>query len=404
MTMKHFDESELEALLDDLESDRVERKESFSGSKMRDKACQAICAFANDLPNHNAPGILFIGAKDDGSPAGLAVTDELLCNLAAMRSDGNILPIPTMTVKKYRLKGADMAVIMVLPSDIPPVRYDGRIWIRIGPRRAVASAQEERILTEKRRYRDIPFDLNPVLSSNLDTLSRYFFENDFLPPLTKHLSGANERSYEENLAACRMIVAPDVPTPTVLGLLVLGISPQDYIAGAEIKFIRINGVEWTDPVVDELEARGNIVEQLSAIREKIISNNRKSVDILSGPTHKIEEIFPIFAIDQIIYNAVLHRTYEGTNAPVLVYWFNDRIEISNPGGPYGRVTCENFGRPGITDYRNPNLASAMKTLGYIQQFGRGIAIARMLMKENGNPPPEFQLEPHHVVCILRKRP
>jgi Ni,Fe-hydrogenase III small subunit len=48
---------------------------------------------------------------------------------------------------------------------------------------------------------------------------------------------------------------------------------------------------------------------------------------------------------------------------VRVYWFDDRIEIYNPGGPYGAVTVENFGRPGVTDYRNPHLADAIKVLG-----------------------------------------
>jgi ATP-dependent DNA helicase RecG len=65
----------------------------------------------------------------------------------------------------------------------------------------------------------------------------------------------------------------------------------------------------------------------------------------------------------------MHRTYEGTNAPVRCYWFNDRIEIISPGGPFGEVTAENFGRPGITDYRNRNLADAMKVYGLIQRFG-----------------------------------
>lgn len=400
----HFSDAELEALLGDLESDRVERKESFSGGNMRDKARQAVCAFANDLPNHNAPGILFIGARDDGSPAGLSVTDELLLTLADMRSDGKMLPLPTMTVEKRRLKGADMAVITVLPSDMPPVRYDGRIWIRTGPRRAIASAQEERILNEKRRYKDIPFDINPVPSSSLNTLSRLYFENEFLPAaFAPDVLEANGRSYEERLASCRMIASPDDPTPTVLGLLVLGISPQDFLPGAEIQFLRINGVELADDVIDEALLRGNIAEQLRSLREKVMAHNRTAVDILSGPTHKMEESFPISAIDQLVYNAVLHRTYEGSNTPVRVYWFNDRIEISSPGGPYGSVTCENFGRPGITDYRNPNLASAMKTLGFIQQFGRGIATARRLMEQNGNPPPEFQIDAHNVLCILRKR-
>ena len=97
----------------------------------------------------------------------------------------------------------------------------------------------------------------------------------------------------------------------------------------------------------------------------------------------------------------MHRTYESTHAPVRVSWFNDRIEIINPGGPYGMVNTENFGEPGITDYRNPHLAEAMKFLGYVQRFGVGIATARKLLQDNGNPPPEFQTQPNHVLAIIR---
>ena len=73
---------ELEVLVSDLESDRVERKASAAD---RDKIREAICAFANDLPNHRAPGVVFIGIRDDGSSSGLAITDELLRTLADMR-------------------------------------------------------------------------------------------------------------------------------------------------------------------------------------------------------------------------------------------------------------------------------------------------------------------------------
>ena len=52
-----MDDQELEKLLDDLESDRVERNSSIAN---KDKICEAICAFANDLPNHQSPGVLFI--------------------------------------------------------------------------------------------------------------------------------------------------------------------------------------------------------------------------------------------------------------------------------------------------------------------------------------------------------
>jgi len=88
---------------------------------------------------------------------------------------------------------------------------------------------------------------------------------------------------------------------------------------------------------------------------------------------------------------------------VRLYWFNDRVEVHNPGGPYGQVTKRNFGRPGAYDYRNPNLAAVMKELGYVQRFGYGIVLARREMEKNGNPPPEFQVEDTHVAVILRRR-
>jgi len=60
------------------------------------------------------------------------------------------------------------------------------------------------------------------------------------------------------------------------------------------------------------------------------------------------------------------------------------------------------GQPGITDYRNPNLAAIMKTYGFIQRFGRGIQVAENEMKRNGNPPPEFLVDSSRVVVVLRK--
>ncbi len=75
--MNPLSDEELTALLDDLESDRVERKKSWAGDAP-EKTRQAVCAFSNDLPNHGKPGIVFVGANDDGSAANIEVTDSLL--------------------------------------------------------------------------------------------------------------------------------------------------------------------------------------------------------------------------------------------------------------------------------------------------------------------------------------
>ena len=91
-----MDDGELARLLNELESDRVERKASISD---RDKIRQTICAFANDYPNHQQPGVLFVGVNDNGSCTNLPITDELLKTIADWKSNGNILPFPGMVVQ-----------------------------------------------------------------------------------------------------------------------------------------------------------------------------------------------------------------------------------------------------------------------------------------------------------------
>ena len=81
------------------------------------------------------------------------------------------------------------------------------------------------------------------------------------------------------------------------------------------------------------------------------------------------------ALQQVVRNAVMHRRYEHTNSPTRITWYEDRVEIVSPGGPFGIVANSPFGS-GLTDYRNPTLAEIMRGLGYVQRFGAGIPIAK----------------------------
>ena len=79
------------------------------------------------------------------------------------------------------------------------------------------------------------------------------------------------------------------------------------------------------------------------------------------------------------------------------------MEIISPGGPFGSVNERNFGDPGVTDYRNPNLAEALRNLGFAQRFGIGIATSKGELASNGNPPPEFVVNQSFVTTILRPK-
>ena len=398
--MKPLSDDELVAMLDDLESDRSERKLAWAGNAS-DKTRQAVCAFANDLPNHGQPGVVFIGVNNDGSVANIDITDRLLLTLSDMKADGKIVPPPTLTVEKRVLKGAAVAVVTVWPADAPPVSYEGRTWIRIGPRRGLASAQDERMLNEKRRYRDLHFEAHPITACTLGDLSRPIFEQEYLPnAFAGDVLSANDRTYEQRLASCGMVASADEPIPTVLGLLVLGITPRTWLAGSYIQFLRIRGTTLADEIVDEAEIDGTIGAMLRRLDEKLNAHLTTSVNFTSQNREVRHSPYPLVALQQLSRNAVLHRSYEGTNAPVKLYWFDDRIEIINTGGPYGSVTAQNFGKPGFSDYRNPQLAAAFKVLGYAQRFGAGITLAQQALEKNSNPPARFEVEQNFVAAII----
>jgi ATP-dependent DNA helicase RecG len=396
-------DAELLALLDNLESDRAERKESYS-NEARDKVRKAVCALANDLPDHREIGVVFVGARDDGTNAGLAITDELLQQLANLRDDGRILPFVSMAVEQRNLKGASMAVVYVTPSLDAPIQYDGRAWVRVGPTTRLASPEDERVLTEKRGAAQVSADLRPAPECTLKDLNLDFFRNSYLPSaIAADILAANQRSVEQQLAICRFAVTIADVRPTVVGCLVLALEPRISLPGAYVQFVRFDGLELTSPISDQAEIGGPLPDLLNALDTKLRSHIRVSADITRNDREVRQPDYPIAALQQLIRNAIMHRTYEGTNAPVRISWFDDRIEIQNPGGPFGQVTVENFGQPGVADYRNPHIAEAMKVLGYVQRFGVGIAIARQELATNGNEPLEFQVTLNFVHVTIKAR-
>lgn len=397
-----LDDAELERLAAGGESARVEFKERLSGDALR-QIEEAVCAFANDLGGGGDPGVVFVGLDDDGIPAGIDVTDRLLRSLTDIRSNGNVLPPPMLLVEKRVMGEAEAAVVTVAPTDSPPVRCRGRIHVRSGPRRGLATAQEERVLNERRRFGDGPFDLRPVSSATIADLHRRRFEDEYLPnAVAPDVLAANDRSYEQRLAATKMIASTDDERPTVLGLLILGKRPRDFVGGSWVQFLRVDGRELSDEIVDAETIDGPVPDIVRRLEDKLRSHNRFRVDFVSADREQASHLYPPAALQQLFRNAVMHRTYEGTNAPVRVTWFDDRIEIQSPGGPYGSVTVENFGRPGVVDYRNPNLAEAMRSLGYVQRFGAGIGTAQRLLHEGCHPDARFNVDSTHVLVTVGK--
>lgn len=98
--------------------------------------------------------------------------------------------------------------------------------------------------------------------------------------------------------------------------------------------------------------------------------------------------YPEGAIRELLMNACMHRDYQA-NMPIRLYQFDDYIEVMNAGGLYGEARPENF--PSVNDYRNPLVAEAMRVMRYVNKFNRGVTRVQELLKDNGNPPAEFDV-------------
>lgn len=384
----------VQQLIEQHESSRVEFAE-LPGNM--DDFGAALCAFANDLPGSGEPGYLIIGVDDRGQVTGVNIDDRLLHVLARFRSEGNILPPPTLTVEKVSLAGGDVAVVAVTPSLAPPVRYKGRVWVRVGPRRAIATEEEERLLTSRRAAHYGSYDVQPVQGASLDDISRSLFSSYREAVVAAEVIEANHRRLVDQLASLRCWDSA-TSCPTAAGVVLFGKRPRQYFSGAYVQFVRFPGTTADEFPLDQAEIDGDVAHVIRVTEAKLQAAIETRME--KSPTFQdiLKKSYPESALRELIINAVTHRDYQ-VSAPVRVFVFSDRIEIDNPGGLFGRVTPDNFGR--FSDYRNPVVAEGLKGLGFINRFGYGVARVNRAMQENGSPPVQWQFEPHSVVAVAR---
>jgi len=379
-------EEKVKELIADMESDWIERTISIRD----DKLGPAICAYSNDFPNHKHSGYILLGVKDDGTLANMTWSDEELQKIGNIKSNGKILPQPSIVVSPvFKFPEGEVVVIEVNPSTYPPVRFDGRCWIRVGPRKDKATLEEERMLTERRSSFAKTYDLVPALNSNLDEISIDLFKISYLPnAVDRETLAENGRTVEEQLASLRFYDQKE-KCPTNAGILILGLNPEFYLPGAYVQYVKFAGEEMVSDVEFETKFSGPLIKELQII-DLFIRGNIVKERPVKGNSFKEETLrnYPYWALRELVMNAIMHRSYE-SNAPIYIYEFLNRIEIVNPGGLFGEVTPQNF--PNASDYRNVVLAEAMKILGYVNRFNYGIKRAKEELFRNGNGEPIFDL-------------
>ena len=332
------------------------------------------------------------------------VTDELLKNVAAIRTDGNIQPQPSMSVEKVPMEEGDIVMVRVEPSVFPPVKYKGRIWIRIGPRKGVAYENDEHILMEKRRANVTSFDSSPCLNATIDDLDLQKFNHYYLPKAMTDDEIEEDRKEGRGIKvqlASFGFFDTRYDCPTNAGMLFFAKNLRRFIPGAYVQYVRFAGKDRAGDIMTEHEFKDNlctILPELDTFIKTTIAN-RRPIPVSALREDSFVD-YPDWATRELLMNAICHRDYT-SNGPIQFYQYDDRIEIMNHGGLYGRANEQNF--PTVNDYRNIVVAEAMKVLGFVNRHSRGVLRVQKDLKANENGEAVYDFSYQTAVMVTEKK-
>ena len=184
---------------------------------------------------------------------------------------------------------------------------------------------------------------------------------------------------------------------TMTALLLFGLYPQAYypqlsiiatcVPAEEMGILDASGNRFTDTKRIE----GTLPDMLDGALAFVRANMRVAtkIDPKTGERTDLPQ-YPMDAVREAVLNALVHRDYSfhTEGMPIQLVMYTNRIEITSPGGLYGRLTIDQLGNA-QPDTRNPVLVTAMETLGKTENRYSGIPTIRYAMKSRGLPAPVF---------------
>ena len=188
--------------------------------------------------------------------------------------------------------------------------------------------------------------------------------------------------------------------PTLAGALIFAKSfpgDQHPYERYTLRCVRFSGNNSASDIIDKLDAMGTLDQQIDDAYKFVLKNIRKKAEI-KGTKRKEKYEYPELAIRELIANAVIHRDYKIIETYTHIHIYNDRIEITNPGCLPPGVTVENIKDAQFS--RNATIASRLKDLNYLEEYGRGVDLVFGKMSDWRLPPPLFRNSSNSFQSIL----
>jgi ATP-dependent DNA helicase RecG len=372
---------ELELILEAGEGFNAEFKQSIS----KDIA-EEVCAFANA-----AGGTLLIGVNNDNKVCGIQSDNTLRSRI--VHSLEAIDPTLDVRYEEIDYQNKTVIVLSCNSGKKKPYTVSGAIFIRIGPNsQKITSVEEMRDFFQQSER--IYFD--EVSCQSIDPA--FDFDSDAFTNFLSRAGISNllgQKILQENLK----LIAEDGKLKNGAALF-FARNVQRVFENAIVRCVQYKGLVKRFPI-DKKDMVGNLLQQYEQSINYVISKLNLKYEIESQgakPRKEILEI-PEIVFKEVLINALAHRDYYDKGACTMIELFDDRVEVSNPGGLVNGIPRDQFGKRSLS--RNPLIFGLFARINMVEQIGSGIARIRDAMKEAGLLPPTFNVEGIFTVTLLR---
>ncbi len=367
---------ELKLILEEGEGYTIEFKENVNSDLSRE-----FVAMAN-----SSGGRVFLGISDANEIIGIDANNSLLSKIQDIA--GHCDPAVDIRIEKFR----NILIIHVKEGVNKPYRCTKGFYIRNGANTQKLTTREitEFIQAEgKVRFGELlSMDVNFEKIFDEELLDRYL-------GLAKVSKTMNNISILQNLGVLQ--VKNSNPILNNAGILFFAKDPTRYLLHASITCALYKGTEKIT-VLDRKDLSGNLIQNIEDSVIFLKKHLNLSYEITGLRRKEILEI-PDVALRETVVNAVCHRDYFEQGANIMVEIFDDRVEISNPGGLPKALAPKYFGVRSIR--RNPIIASLLHRAGYIEKMGTGINRIKQSLKKAGGPDPVFNFDSFFTVIFKR---
>lgn len=353
---------------------------------------EALVAFAN-----TDGGTVLLGVDESGQITGNLLRDDAEGVLRSALSQCR--PLIRSEWQQFEDRAGLAVAITVQRSAELHALADGRVLVRTHHGNEPLDGAKISHLAATKASGD--FELETVPGATRADLDAEVIQ-DFLHRRSARLGRDLGQSEDELLRAVGALNAQG--EVTLAGMLLLGKAPQFFIPQSGLVYVRFAGVDPRGPgglagYTRREEFNGALARVIESAWTLLLTELRGEA-VVRGLTREDRFIYPRFAVREALVNALCHRDYRLTGKRVEIRQFDDRLEISSPGGLPGYITLDNIVEEHFS--RNPRLVNGLFEWGYIEQLGLGIDRMIEEMVQGGHPAPEFKPTPYSFTVVLRK--